>query len=165
MFVFGGLEGVILKLIKNILSRADNIEFEKAISSSEFGVGNSVSDVHILLGGRKIEIETKAGMEFFENLGSGSNFMVQSGNSLMNVSKIEDYKVFLNPGLVTNKQAAINKVVDAWSKQGWFSDSRIVNKFKQYGEAKGFDFADGTVMDFMKTNTDWFDDIFMNNIK
>jgi hypothetical protein len=63
-----------------------------------------------------IELETKAGMEFFEGLGS-SNFMTQSGNSLMKVSKIEDYKVFLNPGLVVDKQAAIKKVVDAWSKQ------------------------------------------------
>ncbi|GHV14878.1 hypothetical protein FACS1894169_04700 [Bacteroidia bacterium] len=113
---------------KDILSKADNIEFEKAISASEFGVGNSVSDVHILLGGRKIEIETKAGMEFFENLGSSSNFMTQSGNSLMNVSKIEDYKVFLNPGLVVDKQATINKVVDAWSKQGWFGNRVIMDR-------------------------------------
>jgi hypothetical protein len=150
---------------KDILSRASIIEFEKEISAAEFGIGRSFSDAHMIIGGREIEIETKAGMEFFENLNT-SNFMTQSGNSLMKVTNIEDYKVFLNPGLlIVDKQAAIKKVVDAWSKQEWFSNSEIINKFKKYGESKGFDFADGTVVDFLKTNTNWFDDIFINNIK
>jgi hypothetical protein len=150
---------------KNILSKADEVIFESEISASTFGIGKSVSDIHIILGVRKIEIETKAGMNFFKGLDE-ANFMTQSGNSLMTVSKIEDYKVFLNPGLVDglNKEAAIKKVVDAWSKQSWFRQSAIVDKFKKYGESKGFDFTDYTVQEYLKMNTEWFDEIFIKNI-
>jgi superfamily I DNA and/or RNA helicase len=126
------------------------------------GILIAVTDIHIVIQGRKIEIETKAGMEFFENLGSSSNFMTQSGNSLMNVSRIEDYKVFLNPGLVVDKQAAITKVVDAWSKQGWFGKPEIMSKFGKYFDEK-IDYAN-ELEQLLRNNTNWFDDIFTKNI-
>ena len=151
---------------ENVLKNAQSVKFENEISQSAFGIGTSVSDVHIVSNtGTIIEIETKAGMEFFEGLGS-SNFTTQSGNSLMTVSKIEDYKVFLNPERAKSLTNADKlKVIDAWKNQPWFKDSRIQNKFKQYGQSKGFDFTDYTIEDFLRSNNDWFDDIFINNIK
>ncbi|WP_157487216.1 hypothetical protein [Gelidibacter algens] len=145
---------------KEILSKADEVIFESEISVSAFGIGNSVSDIHIVWQGRKLEVETKAGVNFFKGIDE-SNFMTQSGNSLMTVSNIEDYKVFLNPGLVdgVNKEASIKKVIDAWSKQSWFKETKIVDKFKKYGESKGFDFTDYTVEEYLKMKTEWFDEI------
>ena len=128
---------------------------------AEFGIGNSVTDVHISLGGRRIEIETKAGMEFFTYMGS-SNFMTQSGNSLMLVDRIGDYKVFLNPGLIVNKQTAINRVVDAWSRQGWFNRPEILEKFSIYFRQEIDDVMELGAL--LRNNTNWFDEIFINNI-
>lgn len=85
---------------------------------------------------------------------------------LQSVSKIEGYKVFLNPSLLDgiNKEAALNKVVDAWSKQSWIKEPKILDKFKKYGESKGFDFTNYIVEEYLKMKTDWFDEIFINNI-
>jgi hypothetical protein len=151
---------------KNMLSKADEVIFESEISASTFGIGKSVSDIHIVLEGRKIEIETKAGINFFKGLDE-ANFMTQSGNSLMIVSKIEDYKVFLNPGLVDglNKEAAIKKVVDAWSKQSWFKSEQIRNKFSVFLKQPIESFTDLENALKLDVNKSWFDEIFINNIK
>ena len=151
---------------KNILSKADEVIFESEISASTFGIGKSVSDIHIVLEGRKIEIETKAGINFFKGLDE-ANFMTQSGNSLMTVSKIEDYKVFLNPGLVDglNKEAAIKKVVDAWSKQSWFKSEQIRNKFSIFLKQPIESFTDLENALKLDVNKSWFDEIFITNIK
>jgi|GEM_PF-1136631 len=153
---------------EDILKNAQSIKFENEISQSAFGIGNSVSDVHIVSGnGTIIEIETKAGMEFFEGLGS-SNFMTQSGNSLMTVSRVEDYKVFLNPGLVVDKQIAIKTVVDGWSKQGWFKSDKFFNMIKDYDNRiskTGTIISKSDIESYLRNNGQWFNDIFMNNIK
>lgn len=146
------------------MSKADEVIFESEIPASAFGIGKSISDIHIILGVRKIEIETKAGINFFKGLDE-ANFMTQSGNSLMTVSKIEDYKVFLNPGLVEglNKEASIKKVVDAWSKQKWFENKNILQKFEKYFDETIEDKNELTQI--LLKNNDWFDQIFIKNIE
>jgi hypothetical protein len=96
--------------------------------------------------------------------------MTQSGNSLMNVSRIEDYKVFLNPGLVVDKPAAIKKVVDAWSKQGWFKSDKFRKLVTDYSDKVNKTISDdiftsNQTESFLRNNNNWFDDIFINNIK
>ena len=106
-------------------------------------------------------------MEFFESLGSSSNFNTQSGNSLMKVAKFEDYKVFLNPELVVDKQAAIKKVVDAWSKQEWFKSDKFYDLIRSYDNRvtkTGSIISKSDIADYLKNNTKWFEDIFINNI-
>ncbi len=77
------------------------------------------------------EIETKAGIKFFENAAnSSSNFAKQSFNSLTNVNKLENYKVFLNPEIKnTLSNTDKLKVINAWKnwkKIGLENNSPII---------------------------------------
>lgn len=157
---------------KSILSQADEVVFERRIVNSINGKSyESFSDVYVKVGNRIIEIETKAGMEFFTNAaGSGSNFAKQSFNSLKNIGDVENYKVFLND-VVRNgldNTADKLKVIQAWKNfegGALLKDSNIQSLFTRYGTKKGYDFTFNTVEDFLRDTDDWFFDIFKNNIK
>ena len=114
--------------------------------------------------GRVIEIETKAGVKFFTNI-RNSNFATQSANSLLNVSSVKDYKVFLNPEILnklTNRDKL--KVVDAWvgHPKGILRDPDITTKFSVYwGESIE------SALDFeakLRSKNDWFDSIFKQDL-
>lgn len=151
---------------KNILKNADEIIFESPIQGT---LGNSVTDVKISIGDRIIEIETKAGNMFFENI-AGSNFVTQSSNSLSSVSKLVDYKVFLSKSNLeklsdeTYYKSAKLKVIDAWEKGGVLKQTKSLNNIINYGKKQGYDFDFGNSTDFFKENDTWFKEIFMNNI-
>lgn len=89
---------------KSILSGANEIVFERTIVGPSGKT--SVSDLHIKKGTRTLEAETKAGVEFFNGLAnSNSNFATQCENSFSQVSKLEDYKVFLGGAKMTNAKS------------------------------------------------------------
>lgn len=83
----------------------------------------------------------------------------------MTLSKMEDYKVFLSPGLVdgVNQEAAIKKVVDAWSKQKWFENKNILQKFEKYFDEKIEDKSE--LVQLLMKNDNWFNQIFIKNIE
>jgi hypothetical protein len=68
------------RLLENITSFTNAIEVKFEFTKTS-GFGTSVADIHIKKNAIDvIEIETKAGMEFFENV-VGSNFEVQSAKN------------------------------------------------------------------------------------
>lgn len=158
------LERILEPSNRSFINSADEIIFENPISSS---FGNSVSDIVIFKSGRRVELETKAGLQFFEGI-SGSNFSTQSANSLLNVSKVEDYKVILNPDKIgTLSDAEKLNVVDAWKNASgdFLGNAQIRQLFADYwDDISSID----TSLEFeylLKNRNDWFDDIFKNNIE
>lgn len=104
---------------KSFIQNAQTVIFERRFTGITGKV--SESDVHIITGGRVLEIETKAGVEFFNGLeNSGSNFARQCENSLQQVEKLEDYKVFLGDAKMTN---AKQKVIDTWRREGLLNEA------------------------------------------
>ena len=157
------LERMLEPANKSFIKSADEIIFENLISGTPFG--NSVSDIFIRKGSQIVEVETKAGLQFFEDI-PGSNFATQSANSLTRVSSVSDYKVILNPEKVTTLSNADKlKVVNAWKNHpgNIFSNDIIVGLFEDYWDEviTGPDHLEN----LLKTRNDWFDDIFKNNIQ
>ena len=149
---------------KSYINAADEIVFENSVSSS---FGNSVTDIAIFKNGRRIEIETKAGLQFFEGV-SGSNFPTQSANSLLNVTDVADYKVFLNPEkIATLTNADKLSVINAWkSNSGDFlGNAQIRLLFTDYWDDVPSIGSNAQFENLLSTKSDWFDDIFKNNIE
>jgi hypothetical protein len=155
---------------KQKLNFADEIVFErKVVNTANGATQTSYTDVYIRIGAEIYEIETKAGIMFFENISTNSsNFARQSYNSLKNVNKVENYKVFLNPS-VKNALSSTDKtnVINAW--KNWengaiLKDDEILTKFKAFGEEKGYDFTINTVEDFLKDTDEWFNLIFNSDL-
>lgn len=155
---------------KTFLQNASEIKFENPITTA---FGTSYTDVRIVRADQSIiEIETKAGMVFFENM-AGSNFVKQSANSLLSVTKIEDYKVFLNLAKVAEfadpvkLKAAKKKVIDAWEKGGLLNNDKIFLKFKKFDTditMTGILNNKSDLKNYLNSNNDWFLEIFQHNI-
>ena len=160
---------------KSLLSQADAVVFERrlvgTINSTAY---ESFSDVYVKIGNRVVEIETKAGTEFFANVaGSSSNFAKQSYNSLKNVSDIENYKVFLRQDLLETLDisTAKAKVIKAWTNfenGAILADAQIRNQFTGFARVKLNNpniatFSRSQLESFLKKNDDWFMTIFQNN--
>jgi len=155
---------------KDILKNADEIIFESEVATT---MGRSFTDLRIVRADKSIiEIETKAGMEFFEGIGS-SNFITQSSNSLEAVSKIEDYKVFLNPKKIAEfanpdlLKAAKDKIVKGWKEGGLLNNQIIYNNFLDYNNrvTKNTNFRRiADFEDFLLNTKNWFEEIFMKNL-
>jgi len=157
---------------KEKLKIADEIIFENPISFNGF---NSVTDVYMRIGSDIYEIETKAGIKFFENVASNSsNFAKQSYNSLNNVNKLENYKVFLNPAV---KDALGNtdklNVINAW--KNWEGGALLENlsireKFTEFARNELNNptlgvFENGEQLrTFLNSNDNWFKKIFIENL-
>jgi hypothetical protein len=156
---------------KTVLSSASEVIFENPLNGNVTPFGNSVSDVRIVRqNGTFIEIETKAGVKFFENV-PGSNFATQSANSLYVVSNVSDYKVFLSSTKVqefsTNPQlfaTAKQQVVNAWNGQAddMLADPIIQQRFADYWGVSVT--SKQQLKGLLETNDDWFGDIFLSNI-
>lgn len=161
------------RLLENnqVLNLADEIIFENPISFNGY---NSVTDVYIRMGSDIYEIETKAGIKFFENIsGNSSNFARQSFNSLKNVNKIENYKVFLNPS-VKNALSATDKtnVINAW--KNWengviLNDGDILELFTDFAKRKSGNnslptFTSQTLENYLNNTDEWFDLIFKTDL-
>ena len=150
---------------KSFIKSADEVIFENPINGTPFG--NSVSDIFIRKGSQIVEVETKAGLQFFEGI-SGSNFATQSANSLTRVSSVSDYKVILNPEKVaTLSNADKLSVVNSWKNhpQDFLGNSDIRGLFVQYwGDIPNIT-SNAQFENLLNTRTDWFDDIFKNNIQ
>jgi hypothetical protein len=151
---------------KTSFTNAIEVKFEFTKTSS---FGTSVADIHIKKNDIDvIEIETKAGMEFFENV-VGSNFEVQCANSLLEVNKIENYRVFLNPEKIkqitqtaASLTAAKNKIIAAWKNGELLADVGIMSKFETYFVASNLD--DLKLELLLKNNDNWFKTIFLENL-
>ena len=140
------------------------------ISDSHLGI----SDVYIRIGNQIVEIETKAGTEFFTNVaGSSSNFAKQSYNSLKNVASTGNYKVFLRKDILETLDVtkAKDKVIEAWSKfenGAILTDPKIRSQFTAFARKKLnnpniLNFSRSQLEAFLKTNDDWFVTIFKDN--
>lgn len=148
---------------KSFIQNAETIIFERRFTGANGKI--SESDVHILLnGGRVLEIETKAGVEFFNGLAnSSSNFVRQCENSLQQVTKLEDYKVFLGDAKMTD---AKQQVINAWRQGGLLNpESQAYPKIMDYATRKGYSFDIKTIDDYLVENDNWFKEIFTNNFK
>jgi len=143
---------------KSKLNIADEIVFERHIQNIVNGTTyTSFTDVYIRIGSDIYEIETKAGIKFFENVtNNSSNFTKQSFNSLTNVNKLENYKVFLNPTILAQLDNAAtlatkkNNVITAW--KNWeggvlYELDEVKPLFETFATSKGFDFETGTIDD------------------
>jgi len=160
------LERLLQTQNKTIISGPDEIIFENPVSST---FGNSVTDLTIFYNGIRFEIETKAGLEFFESLAySNGNFPTQSVNSLLNVLSIKNYKVFLNPEkIATLSNADKIKVVNAWrdAPGDILEHPYIRNLFVEYWNDVT-EILNGTELEnLLKNRDDWFCEIFVNNIE
>ena len=143
------------------------LEFEKALTSN--GI-NSVSDIKITKrGGAIIQIETKAGNEFFTFL-EGSNFSPQSYNMLMNVKEITDLKVPLNsivkaslddPAIFLQQKMKVINVWKNWNNGLIFSERKIITKFEALFDTEILNSAQ--LEQLLTQNDNWFDLIFKNN--
>lgn len=161
---------------KSVLAQADEVIFERKLVNTINGKPyESFSDVYLKIGNRVVEIETKAGMEFFTSVaGSSSNFAKQSFNSLKNVGDIEDYKVFLNDAIRNglNNTTDKLKVIEAWKNfegEALFKDIKIRNQFTDYAKKKlnvqTLEVFDNVQLEsFLKSNNDWFVEIFKSNL-
>lgn len=161
---------------KSILSQADEVVFERRLVNSINGKSyESFSDVYVRIGNRVVEIETKAGMDFFTNVaGSSSNFAKQSFNSFKNVGDIENYKVFLNEVVRDGLDNTTDKlkVIQAWKNfegGALLSDIQIRNQFTEFAKLKLNNpnlptFSSSQLESFLKSNNDWFEAIFKNNL-
>ena len=150
---------------KSFIKSADEVIFENPINGTPFG--NSVSDIYIRKGSQIVEVETKAGLQFFEGI-SGSNFATQSANSLTRVSSVSDYKVILNPEKVaTLSNADKISVVNAWKNHsgGIFNNAQIRQVFTDYWDDVSSITSSTQFENLLKNRSDWFDDIFKNNIE
>lgn len=145
----------------DFIKDSQTVNFENTIQTS---FGNSDTDVQILSGDRIIEIETKAGSQFFDRLNAESNFNVQSANSIITATRIEDYKVFLRPDILAGLTNADKlRVVNSWrNTPGFLSDQRILDKFETYF---GVDNLNNVQLEnLLRTRNDWFDEIFKSDI-
>lgn len=156
---------------KQKLNLADEIIFETPMS---FNGHNSVTDVYIRIGTDIYEIETKAGIKFFENVsGNSSNFARQSYNSLKNVNKVENYKVFLNPS-IKNGLSATDKtnVINAWKNLengAVLKDGDILELFTDFAKRKSGNnslptFTSQTLENYLNNTDEWFDLIFKTDL-
>jgi hypothetical protein len=158
------------RLIENkaILTAADKIAFERALTGTK---GSSVTDVRIVRKNNTIiEIETKAGDDFFNALTGETNFVIQCSNSLQEVGKVEDYKVFLRPTKVSELStnttafaAAKTKVINAWKSGGLLDNEAIQGKFKTFFKQNTNLDEDALEM-LLTSRNDWFESIFIKNI-
>lgn len=156
---------------KQKLSTADEIVFEHPIGFNGF---NSVTDVYLRIGSDIYEIETKAGMNFFENISGGnSNFSTQSFNSLRTVNKIENYKVFLNPtiknGLSNTDKLSVVSAWKNWENGAILNDSEILDLFTDFakrnsGNASLPKFTSQTLENYLTNTNAWFDSIFKSDL-
>ena len=155
----------------NTIKQGNEIIFENPVNGI---FGNSVSDIFIRIGNgngvRLIEVETKAGAEFFDGL-NPSNFMTQSFNSLSLVAtRIQDYKVPLNPDILGKLANPVffksqkDKLVNAWvnaNNGSFLNDPMILQKFSQYA---GRNLNSDDLEIFLNTTDDWFRSIFMDKL-
>jgi hypothetical protein len=153
-----------------VITGVKEVRFENRLSNIINGTDHvSYTDVRITrFDNSIIEIETKAGLMLFES-GISDQFAKQTFNSLQEVSRLEDYKVFLNNEIRAKLVASIDKkkVITAWERfenGALLKDAKIQQLIKNYGEARGYDFTINTVTDFLKQNDDWFIDIFKSNL-
>ncbi len=164
---------------KAILGQADDVIFEKEVVSIIDGKEiRSFTDVRLKFPDEHIvEIETKAGLQFFETLSESSNFCAQSYNSLTNVSRIEDYKVFLNEAKVADldNPAVLkfykSRVVNVWNK--WkggelLKNENVLEIFENFRLKNNSDVIEiideDDLYNFLINNNDWFINIFKNNL-
>ena len=150
---------------KSFLKSADEVIFENPINGTPFG--NSVSDIYIKKGSQIVEVETKAGLQFFEGV-SGSNFATQSANSLTRVSSVADYKVILNPErIATLSNTDKLSVVNAWKNHpnDFLGNTDIRDLFVEYWDDVPNISSNAQFENLLNTKNDWFDDIFKNNIQ
>ena len=153
---------------KSILRNAKNITFERELTGT---LGKSVSDIRVTrIDNSIIEIETKAGDEFFAALTGETNFVTQCSNSLEAVDKLEDYKVFLRPSKVAELKsneaalsAAKTRVINAWKAKGVLENAKIQSRFKDFFELSN-DFNPIELEQMLMTNSTWFESIFLNNL-
>ncbi len=157
--------------LKTIIQNADEVIFERQLTNtlSNGKVINSFSDLHIKMpDGRIIELETKAGMEFFSGVASsGSNFATQSFNSLKNITDLKDYKVILNEAIKDGLNAGIHKqqIIKAWKNfEGGelLQDPKIRSLFTDYF-GQNVDNAE-ILESLLKKNNNWFDEIFKSDL-
>jgi len=105
--------------------------------------------------------------------GNSSNFAKQSFNSLTNVNKLENYKVFLNPEIISQLDDATffatkkNNVITAW--KNWeggavYEIPSIKSKFEAFALSKNYDLINNTIEDFLKDTDEWFILIFKSNL-
>jgi len=156
------------KFMKN----ADITIFENPINDLPFG--NSVSDQTILKGGRRVEIETKGGVEFFNN-SPNSNYPTQSANSIVKAG-VKDFKTFLNPAQIEDlannvkKSAYKQKIIDGWSNPlpngvHTLDNADFRQRFVTYWSDVSQIENSTEFENLLKTRDDWFDDIYLSNIK
>ena len=129
-----------------------------------------MTDVRVTVGPRIIEIETKAGDEFFNALTGETNFITQCSNSLEVVDKVEDYKVFLRPSKVaelstnaTAFTAAKTKVINAWKSGGLLGNAKIQDRFKVFFDSEN-NLNAVQLEQLLIANSDWFESIFLKNL-
>lgn len=157
---------------KSILRNAKNITFERELTGT---LGNSVSDVRVTrIDNSIIEIETKAGDEFFAALTGETNFVTQCSNSLEAVDKLEDYKVFLRPSKVAELKsneaalsAAKTRVINARKAKGVLENAKIFKLFSDFNSrvTKLPDLDEVTDFEnYLQTSNDWFTKLFIDNI-
>ncbi len=151
----------------NIIRQADLVQFEKRIENAIHGA--SEIDVQIIFNNRIINIETKAGIKFFNYLTSKSNFVTQTANGILEATSLMDFKVFLNEDLIESfsdaakKVSAKKRVINAW-KDMIDVDPNVQQRFIDFIDEidPDFDLELKSIIDFLNENDYWFDEIFLN---